>query len=166
MKTKKIIEFSNKNSIFILKYAFKKYYYIIINLKFISNSKIIFIYANFKIEITFLNRIQRQKFFSNIKISKITSSIRIKRLDNVIHNIDKFITITIYANNELFDDILIIAKIIIKTHLIDNLKINMFINNNVLMSQVIKFDFINDKIIINVYQDFIIKNRDRYQKRF
>ena len=62
-----------------------------------------------------------------------------------------------YVNGELFNDILIIAKIIMKTHLIDNLKINMLINNDILISQKIKFDFIDEKMIIDVYQDFIIK---------
>ena len=40
---------------------------------------------------------------------------------------------------------------IIETHLIDNLKINILIDNDVLVSQKIKFDFINKKIIIDAY---------------
>ena len=56
-----------------------------------------------------------------------------------------------YANNKLFNDILIIAKIIIKTYLINNLKINILIDNNVFVLQKIKFDFINEKMIIDVY---------------
>ena len=63
-----------------------------------------------------------------------------------------------YVNNKLFNNILIIAKIIIKkTLLIDNLKINILINNNVFVSQKIKFDFINEKMIIDVYQNLVIK---------
>ena len=41
--------------------------------------------------------------------------------------------IIIYINDKLFNDILIIVKMIIKIYLIDNLKVNIFINNNVLM---------------------------------
>ena len=52
-----MIEFSNKDSIFILEYAFEEYHYVITNLKPTLNSKIIFIYVDFEIEITFLNRI-------------------------------------------------------------------------------------------------------------
>ena len=96
----------------------------------------------------------------------MTSLIRVKKFDNVIHNINEFIMITIYANDELFNDILIIAKMIIKIHLIDNLKINMLIDNNVLMSQKIKFDFVNDKIIINVYQNLAIKIKIVIKKDF
>ena len=120
-------------------------------MKSILNSKIIFNCVNFKIEITLLNQIQRLKFFFNFKFSKMSLSIRIKKLDNIIYNINKFVTITTYADNELFNDILIVAKMIIKAYLIDNLKINMLINNDVLISQKIKFDFINEKMIINVY---------------
>ena len=57
--------------------------------------------------------------------------IRVKGFNNVIYNINKFITIIIYLKGELLNDILIIVKIIIKIHLINNLKINILINNNV-----------------------------------
>lgn len=55
---------------------------------------------------------------------------------------------------------------IIKRHLIDNLKVNILIDNNVLMLQKIKFDSINEKIIINVYQNFIIKIEIVIKKNF
>ena len=148
-----MIEFLNKNSIFTLKYAFKKYYYVITNLKFIFilDFEVIFICVNFEVEITFLNRIQRQKFFLNIKISKMISLIRVREFDSVIYNINEFVIIIMYANNELFNDILIVAKMIMKTHLIDNLKVNIIIDNDVFVSQKIKFDFINEKMIIDIY---------------
>lgn len=38
-----------------------------------------------------------------------------------------------------------------KIHIIDNFKINIFIKNDVFILQKIKFDFVNDKIIINLY---------------
>ena len=55
---------------------------------------------------------------------------------------------------------------IIKTHLINNLKINILFDNDVLVLQKIKFDFINNKIIINVYQNFIIKIKIIIKKDF
>lgn len=45
---------------------------------------------------------------------------------------------------------------IVKAHLINNLKINILINNNVLVLQKIKFNFINEKIIIDIYQNLVI----------
>ena len=74
-----------------------------------------------------------------------------------MHNINKFIIIIMYANDELFDNISTIAKMIMKTHLIDNLKVNMLINNDVFMLQKIKFYFINEKMIIDICQNFVIK---------
>ena len=50
-----------------------------------------------------------------------------------MYNIDEFIMIITYINNELLNNILIIAKMIIKAHLIDNLKINMLIDNDIFM---------------------------------
>ena len=40
----------------------------------------------------------------------------------------------IYANDELLDEFFVIIKMIIKTHFINNLKINIFIKNDVLIS--------------------------------
>ena len=55
---------------------------------------------------------------------------------------------------------------IIKTHLIDNLKVNILINNNVLMLQKIKLDSINNKIIIDVYQNLVVKIKIVIKKDF
>ena len=52
---------------------------------------------------------------------------------------------------------LTIIKTIMKTHLVDNLKINIFIKNNVLISQKIKFDLINNEITIGSCQNLTIK---------
>ena len=74
-----------------------------------------------------------------------------------MHNINEFVIIIMYIDDELFNDISTIAKMIIKARLIDNLKINMLINNDVLVFLKIKFDFIDGKIIIDVYQDLVVK---------
>ena len=86
---------------------------------------------NLKIKIILLNYIQRLKFFSNLNISKILSLIYIKELKSAIYNIDEYVTILIYIKSELLNESFIIAKIIIKIYLIDNLKANIFIDNNV-----------------------------------
>ena len=78
-------------------------------------------------------------------------SIRVKKFNNVIYRINKFITIKIYVKSELLNNILIIAEIIIKAYLINNLNINILINNDVLISYKIKLHSINNKININIY---------------
>ena len=74
------------------------------------------------------------KFFPNTKILKIVSPIRVRELNSVIYNIDKFITIITYTDNELSNDTLAVAKIIIKVYLVNNLKANILIDNDILVS--------------------------------
>ena len=85
------------------------------------------------------------------------SLIRVKGFKSIIYNIDEYITILIYIEGELLDESSIIAKMIMKIYLIDNLKANIFIDNNVFISQKIKLDLINNKIIIEIYQNLAIK---------
>ena len=50
-----------------------------------------------------------------------------------MYNINEYVTMIIYANDELFDRSFTIIKIIMKTHLVDDLKVNMFIKNDILI---------------------------------
>lgn len=45
---------------------------------------------------------------------------------------------------------------IIEIYLINNLKINIFFENDVFVSQKIKIDSINNEIIIKIYQNFVV----------
>ena len=90
-------------------------------------------------------------FFFNIKISKILFSIFIRNIKNIIYKIDKYVIIIVYIKKKTLNELLIMIKMIMKIHIIDNFKINIFIKNDVFILQKIKFDFVNDKIIINLY---------------
>ena len=78
--------------------------------------------------------------------------------------------IIIYIKDKLSNESLAIIKITIEIYLIDNLKINIFIENNVLISQKIKLNSKNNKIIIELYKnlfvniEIIIKDSFRVRK--
>ena len=59
--------------------------------------------------------------------------IRVRGLRNTIYTTDEYITITIYLEGELPDRSKIVAKIIIEVYLINNLKVNILIRNNILV---------------------------------
>ena len=77
---------------------------------------------NFNYNIIFKNRIYLRKQVLNLKIKKIIFIISIERVNNKIININNNITITIYMKN--------IIDNVIKIHVINNFKINIFININ------------------------------------
>ena len=62
----------------------------------------------------------------------ILSLIRVRGLRNTIYIINKFITVITYLEGELPDRSKAVAKIVIEAYLIDNLKVNILIRNNIL----------------------------------
>ena len=64
---------------------------------------------------------------------KILLSIRIRELNSTIYYINKYVIIIIYVKGELLDKLLVVIKITIEVYLINNLKINILIKNNVLI---------------------------------
>ena len=68
-----------------------------------------------------------------LKIRKIIFFISIREVSNKIIQTNKYAIITIYIINTIFD-IIRIASLIIKVYFINNLKINIFINTNIIIS--------------------------------
>ena len=91
------------------------------------------IYLNLKYSIIFENRTFFVIEISNFdKKIQTQISISIRDYKNKIINVTKFIIINLYFSNTLNDN-LVFAKIFIKMHLIKNLKINIFIETNILI---------------------------------
>ena len=65
-----------------------------------------------------------------------------------MYKIDEYVTLIVYVEGSMSDKSLAVVKIIMEAHLIDNLKMNMFIENDVLVSQKIKLDLANGEMII------------------
>ena len=75
-----------------------------------------------------------------ITIRKITSFFRVKDLKSTMHNIDKYVLISIYIFI-VKDDIKILYHIYKKIHFINNLKVYMLLNNDIINLK---------KIVLNV----------------
>ncbi len=83
--------------------------------------------------ITLINIIYLKKVLLKVKIKKISLLILIYNINNRIIKIYKYIIIKIFII-KIINRKLIIVAIIIKIYLINNLKANLLINNNIIKS--------------------------------
>ena len=91
-----------------------------------------------------------------MEIRKILSSLRVKELDSTMHNIDKYMLILIYLLDLKRNDYKALTYIIREIYLINNLKVNLLIRNDIIKSKKIILNVSKNEVYINNY-DIIIK---------
>ena len=90
------------------------------------------------------------------KIKKIIASILIRGLRSKIHHFDEYVVLTFYMKEVLPDDHRVFAQIIRKIHIVDDLKIEMFIEIDILISKRIIINFIIQVIKIDNYRNMAV----------
>ena len=143
-------------------YEFKDYQYAFAKISLIENENSTSVCADIEAEITFVDTMFFNTTAKNISIRTMITSITVRELNTTKHFIDKYVIVFMYFSEKNNNDELVRAKITRKVHLIDNLKANMLIENDVLRSK--KFDIFtftstvyieSCEIIISIF----IKNR-------
>ena len=142
-------------------YDFKKYQYAFTEIFLTKHDDSTFICVNTETRIILMNA----EFFSTIKnvfIKTMIISITVRELNTNKHFTDKYVIVFMYFFEKDKNDTTVKAKIIRKVHLINDLKTNMLLKNDVLNSK--KFDIFTStssayiescEIIISIF----IKNR-------
>ncbi len=91
------------------------------------------------------------------KIRKLTSSILIRDIENKIHNSDEYILMNDFIKETLWNDTSAIAFFQREVYLMNDFKIKMLIDVDILSSKRIQIN-LNDRILqINSCQDIIVK---------
>ena len=93
---------------------------------------------------------------SNLIIKHLNKSIFIRGINNLMHNINKYVVIFCFMKGKLLDDSNHIIKLIMKILLIDNFKTNILINTDIMKSQKMNLFFVNNILVINVCQSLRI----------
>ena len=101
---------------------------------------------NINYDIILNDRAYLFKHVFKLKIKKMIISLSIKRINNKIIYINKYITMLIYVRN-IFDNLIKKTCFIIKIHIVNNLKINIFIDINIITSKEM-FINLNVKVFI------------------
>ena len=147
-------------------YEFKEFQYASTEIFLIENDIFTSICADIEAEIILTDTIFFQSSTNNVSVKIMTSSITVRDLNTTKHFTDKYAIVSMYFLEKNKNDKIIKTKIIRKVHLVNNLKTNMLIENDVLKSK--KFDiFIS---ISSVYIDscdviisIFIRNRFVFQ---
>ena len=97
------------------------------------------------------------RYVLNLKIKKLTSSILIRNIDNIMYYIFDYIVINCYMNDYLSNNnrISITNKFEVEIYLINDLKINLLINNDVFIVQRVKIDLISQNVQLSNCQNLV-----------
>ena len=138
-------------------YKFRKWKYVRVfaTLLFIIESKHTCFDTN--VNIIFVNREFFKKQTSNISIRIITISISIRDFDTTQHWFNDYVIIFIYFSNKK-NEIVIKIMNTREIHLIDNLKINMFIENDFMKSKKIDINVTKKIVYIDNYDVIVALN--------
>ncbi len=97
-------------------------------------------------------------------INLITTFLIVKDIKANVHKIKEYVNFSIYLSNR--NDFIRLIKIHREIHLIENLKTNMLIKNDILESKDIIIDVQNKKTIIRNCQNIIMKIKIHQQELF
>jgi hypothetical protein len=89
-------------------------------------------------------------------VRRMTTSLNVRELDINKHETSEYIIAFIYFKEKITQKKVVRDVIERKIHLIDNFKVNMFIDNDILDFERIIIDEINNKVIISSCSDMII----------
>ena len=103
----------------------------------------------------------------NIKIQQLISLLSIREINNKLIKISDFVIIYLFVIDINDVDKIITIVVFVKIHLINNLKINMFVDVNILKSQriIVNFDY-NILIIKNCEIKIVIDSINRVKLYF
>ena len=101
-------------------------------MRYLSNSEKSNISSNFECEVTLKDYTYLRKQVLELKIRKITFFISIREISNKIIQTNKYIIIIIYIIDTIFD-VIRITSLIIKVHLVNNLKVNILIDIDIII---------------------------------
>ena len=128
-----IIKFTTKLGHVRLEYNFRSWKYIIMKVRYSSNSKTkeSEVSLDSNCDVTLEDRAYLLKHVSNLEIKKITSFISIRGVSNKIVSTDEYVMITIYIK-EIVNGMKRSACLTIKVHVVNDLKANILIETNIM----------------------------------
>ena len=100
-----------------------------------------------------------------LQIIKMTFSLRVREVKLIKHEINEYVIVLIYLLSTNFAEIKIITFIIRELHLINEFKVKMFINNNILSLKEIFINITQKKTVINnckVTINVFVRHKDEY----
>ena len=136
-----------------IEFAFRNYYYAVTYISWQSVDEKKKTYVDIDYIITIIDRI----FVSaTAEIKKMTTKILIRELRFKIHYFDEFFVLTFYMKEMLFDDTRAFAQITREIHIVDDLKTDMLIEADILISERMIINFVTQNLSIDSCRDITV----------
>lgn len=147
--------------------AFRKWNYVEAIIKLTIVDEEIYICLNIEIEVSLANRQFVLDKLLNAHIHNMTNSFTIREIEINIHEIKKYVNFSMYFFSQ--KNSFVMTEIQREIHLIQEFRVNMLIENDILRSEEIIIDIVNRRAIIvncdNMMIDVKIHQRDSYVKK-
>ena len=128
-------------------YAFRQYYYVITIMSLLSEQKFEIDYLNSKCAINLINRFFLIKIYLELFVRTITNFIIIREIEFNKHKTSKYVIIFLY----FLDENVIVILTLREIHIVNDLKINVLININIVILEKIDILTSQAKAEINNY---------------
>ena len=162
--TSKIIKFESSKNDFDTKFAFRSWIYVITKMSLNSFKIKKDVCLNIEYEVHFINKIWKKQQVSNIIIFKIMSLLKIRGVKFSKHETFEYIIQNLYFSKLDNKDHKMLIYIRRKLYIIDDLRVKMFIENNILELKYFIINVINKKIRISNYKiEIKISSRSRIE---
>ena len=102
-------------------------------IRYLSNGEESEVSLNSNYDVTLIDYVYFRKYLLNLEIKKLVSFISIREVNNKVINLDKYMIIIIYVI-ELINNVIKKTYLVIKVYIIKDLKINIFIDINIMTS--------------------------------
>ena len=138
-------------------FSFRGWNYAYIPLRFILNAaKNKEGCANLETDVTLADKQWLLSLLPEVEIRKISSSLRVKGLNSIMHNTDEYVLVSMYLLGLKRNNNTALIYIIREIHLINGLKANLLMGNNIMGPKKIILDVSKNKARISSC-DIIIK---------
>ena len=117
---------------------FREYHYVTTLIKKTSNEKTKGCCLNTNCSLLIDEQAYINKIFSNAEVRQLVTSLSIRDIKNTIYSSNKYIVIDVFINNYIKKNnkrISAIDKFLIEIHIVDDLKTNLLLSNNVFKAQ-------------------------------
>ena len=115
-------------------YVFRKSHYVTTLIKKARDDKVVNCCLNIDCFLTIENRVYVKRAFFSTSIRQLIASLSIRNIDNNIHSFSEYVVVDLFMNDHVINAekrILTTNRFSIEIHIVDELKINLLVDNDV-----------------------------------
>ena len=166
---RRLVEFIDK-PILENDYIFRGSHYVTTLVKESYNEKTKNCCLNIGCPLSIDERVYAREIFSTAKVKQLVASLSVRDINNTIHSFREYIVVDVFMNDYIVDEdgkqTSIIDKFLVKIHIVDDLKINLLLRNDVLKIQRATININAQTITLISCNNFVVSINTIVKKNF